>query len=471
MVSAQSPVSRISQSDDDLRALCESIPHIVWVADSEGRIEYVNRRAVEYTGRQAAALEGGGWMAQLHPDDVARARDGWDLAVRTQSPYRDEYRVRGAGGEYGWHAVEGIPIRDDRERARKWIGTVWDVHHERAVERQLREVERDSAEMLTLLDTLQSMAPVGFAYIDRDFRIARINERLAAAAGGSPELQVGHTIADVVPSLWPDLEPTYRHVLETGEAVVNREITGVSAESPEILRHWLRSYYPVRMNGEVIGIAVVVVDVTERKLAESGRIELTQAAVTAIGATVEVRDPYTAGHQDRVAQMAAAIAREMGLDRFTVKGVKVAASIHDIGKLAIPSEILNKPGPLRPAEFELIQNHSKIGHDIVAGIAFPWPVAEMILRHHERLDGSGYPDGKAGEHIVMGARVIAVADVFEAMSSHRPYRASRGIGYALDELRRGQGVRFDATVVDAFMRLIADGRITDDRPIASEVPA
>ncbi len=471
MVSAHSPVSWIPQSDAGLRKICESIPHMVWIADSDGSVEYVNRLATEYTGEPAAALEGRGWLTHVHPDDVATARAGWDLAIRTQTPYRDEYRVRDATGGFRWHAVEGVPVRGGEARARKWIGTVRDVHHERAIERELRKVERDSAEMLTLLDTLQSMAPVGFAYVDRDFRIARINDRLAALNGSSVERQIGRTIAEVVPERWPDLEPMYRHVLETGESVVNREMSGTSAESPEVLCHWLRSYYPVRMNGEVIGIAVVVVDVTERKLAESSRIELTQAAVTAIGATVEVRDPYTAGHQDRVAQMSAAIAREMGLDRFSVKGVKVAASIHDIGKLAIPSEILNKPGPLRPAEFELIKNHSKIGHDIVAGITFPWPVAEMILRHHERLDGSGYPDGLTDEGIVIGARVIAVADVFEAMSSHRPYRASRGVGYALDELRRGSGARFDATVVDAFMRLIEDGRISDDQPSASEVPA
>jgi len=444
---------------------------MVWLADSDGTVEYVNRRTTEYTGEPAAALEGSGWLTRLHPDDVPRARAGWDLAVRTQTPYRDEYRVRDAGGEFRWHAVEGIPVRGDEARARSWIGTVRDVHHERSVERELRRVERDSAEMLTLLDTLQAMAPVGFAFVDRHLRIARINERLAAVTGSSIERQLGRTVADIVPERWPELEPMYRHVLETGEAIINREMSGTSAESPETLRHWLRSYYPVRMDGEVIGIAVLVVDVTERKLAESSRIELTQAAVTAIGATVEVRDPYTAGHQDRVGQVAAAIAREMGQDRFNVKGVKVAASIHDIGKLAIPSEILNKPGPLRPAEFELIKNHSKIGHDIIAGIAFPWPVAEMILGHHERLDGSGYPNGLVGDGIVPGARIIAVADVFEAMSSHRPYRASRGVDYAIDELRRGKGARFDAAVVDAFMRLIADGRIEEGQPSLSEGPA
>ena len=469
-MSTLSPDPRTFQSDPDLIAVCESVPHIMWLADSDGRVDHVNQRALDYTGMPAAALEGTGWIARLHPEDATRARAGWALAVRTQTAYRDEYRLRSAAGEYRWHAVEARPVQEGDGGSRRWIGTVWDVHHERAVERQLHEVERDSAEILALLDTLQSLAPVGFAYVDRDLRIARINDRLAAISGSSVECQVGRAVADVVPWLWPLLEPVYRHVLETGEAVVNHETSGTSVEHPETARHWLGSFYPVRMHGEVAGIAVLVVDVTERK-ADLGRLELTRAAVGAIGAAVEVRDPYTAGHQDRVADMSATIAAELGMDGFAVQGVRAAASIHDIGKLAIPFEILNRPGRLQPAELELIRTHSRIGHDIVAGIAFPWPVAEMILRHHERLDGSGYPDGVAGNDIVLGARVIAVADVFEATSTHRPYRASRGLGHAMDELRRGRETRFDGAVVDAFFRLVDAGRIDTENLHATEVPS
>jgi PAS domain S-box-containing protein len=330
---------------------------------------------------------------------------------------------------------------------------------ERRDDHQQRRIDRTSAETLTLLETLMSCAPVGFGFVDRDFRMQRLNERLAAVNGSTVADQLGRKVCDITPELWPTIEPAYRQVLTTGEAIVNFEISGPSAESPGRRRHWLDSWYPVRIEDEIVGIGIVVVDVTERHEAEAAHMELTHAAVSAIGATVEVRDPYTSGHQDRVADMSAAIARELGLDTFTVEGIHLAASIHDIGKIAVPSEILNKTGSLRPAEFELIKNHSQIGHDIIAGIAFPWPVADMILQHHERFDGSGYPGGLRGDEITIGARIVAVADVFEAMSSHRPYRASRGPDAALQEIRRGRGTSYDPSVVDAFLSLVADGRI------------
>ena len=322
-----------------------------------------------------------------------------------------------------------------------------------------RSRDRVTVEALTLLETLMDCAPVGFGFVDRDFRMQRLNDRLALINGSTVAEQLGKPVCDIVPELWPTLEPVYRRVLETGEATVNLEMHGTSAESPGRTRHWLASWYPVRIDDAIVGIGIVVVDVTEQFESEAARMELTHTAVAAIGATVEVRDPYTSGHQDRVAAMSAAIARELGLDTFAVEGIHLAASIHDIGKIAVPSEILNKSGSLRSAEFELIKNHSQIGYDIIAGIAFPWPVADMILQHHERFDGSGYPDGLRGEEITIGARIIAVADVFEAMSSHRPYRASRGVSVALDEIRSGGGSSYDPNVVDAFLRLIADGRI------------
>ena len=325
---------------------------------------------------------------------------------------------------------------------------------------ELRDaIDRDSAEGLTFLETLMDAAPVGFGFVDRDFRFRRINGHLAAINGRTVRKHLGRKVQDIVPELWPTLEPVYRRVLDTGHAIVNFAMSGASAETPGRTRHWLASWYPVRIDEAIVGIGIVVVDVTERFESEAAHMELTHAAVSAIGATVEVRDPYTSGHQDRVAEMSAAIAKELSLDTFTVEGIHLAACIHDIGKIAVPSEILNKTGLLRPAEFELIKNHSQIGHDIIAGIAFPWPVADMILQHHERFDGSGYPGGLCGEEITIGARIIAVADVFEAMSSHRPYRASRGPDAALHEIRRGRGTSYDPTVVDAFLSLVADGRI------------
>lgn len=182
------------------------------------------------------------------------------------------------------------------------------------------------------------------------------------------------------------------------------------------------------------------------------------ATIEAIAATLEMRDPYTAGHQARVAALAAAIAREMGLDAERIEGLRLAATIHDIGKIRVPAEILAKPGRLGAAEFELIKGHCAAGYDIVKGIAFPWPIAQMIRQHHERLDGSGYPDGLRGDAILLEARILAVADVVEAMSSHRPYRPALGVEAALAEIAAGRASRFDPAAVDACLALFRERR-------------
>lgn len=178
-----------------------------------------------------------------------------------------------------------------------------------------------------------------------------------------------------------------------------------------------------------------------------------QATVRAIATASELRDPYTAGHQRRVAELSQAIATIVGLDEDQITGIGVAASIHDIGKLAVPAEILSKPGRLSDTEYLLVKEHARAGYDIVADIDFPWPAADMILQHHERLDGSGYPQGLRGEAISLGARIIAVADVAEAMSSHRPYRPGLGIHAALEFIRDGRGTLFWLDAVDACLQL------------------
>ncbi len=181
-----------------------------------------------------------------------------------------------------------------------------------------------------------------------------------------------------------------------------------------------------------------------------------EQSIQTIASTVEARDPYTAGHQRRVSELATAIAEDMGLPEEQVNGIHLAAIIHDLGKIHIPAEILSKPGRLNDIEFMLIKTHPKSGYDILKDVKFPWPIADMILQHHERLDGSGYPLGLKGEQILLESRILAVADVVEAMSSHRPYRPTLGVVAALSELHRGRGSVYDPPVVDACQRLFVD---------------
>jgi putative two-component system response regulator len=176
-------------------------------------------------------------------------------------------------------------------------------------------------------------------------------------------------------------------------------------------------------------------------------------SISAIAATVEIRDPYTAGHQRRVAQLATAMAHELGLPEQRIEGLNLAAVVHDVGKIQIPAEILSKPGRLTELEFSLMKQHPQVGYDILKEVDFPWPIAEFVWQHHERLDGSGYPQGLAGEAIHPEARILAVADVIEAMASHRPYRPGLGIETALGEIERHSGILYDRDAVDAALKL------------------
>jgi HD-GYP domain-containing protein (c-di-GMP phosphodiesterase class II) len=175
--------------------------------------------------------------------------------------------------------------------------------------------------------------------------------------------------------------------------------------------------------------------------------------ISAMAMAVEMRDPYTSGHQHRVAALAQAIAVEIRLSAENIEGVYMAASIHDIGKISLPAEILSKPVKLTDIERKMIQAHSKVGYDILKGIDFSWPIAQIVLQHHERIDGSGYPHGLGGEEILIGARIVGVADVVETMASHRPYRPSLGLDKALEEVSHNRGRLYDQEVVDACLKL------------------
>jgi putative nucleotidyltransferase with HDIG domain len=185
-----------------------------------------------------------------------------------------------------------------------------------------------------------------------------------------------------------------------------------------------------------------------------------EGTVHVLVSAIEMRDPYTAGHQRQVTQLACAIAKEMGLPQEQVEGIRIAGLIHDLGKISVPAQILGKPGPLSRLEYGLIQMHPTTGYDVLKEIDFPWPVAEIVLQHHERLNGSGYPHGLLGEEILLEARILAVADVVSAMVSHRPYRPPFGVDKALEELSQGRGILYDPDVVDTCLMLFNEKGFT-----------
>ncbi len=210
-------------------------------------------------------------------------------------------------------------------------------------------------------------------------------------------------------------------------------------------------------------LAVVYASAVQRRLAEN---ELKEAhiklqsmlgkIVSALSCTLEIRDPHTVGHQNRVAKLSCAIARRMGFENYALDKIKMAALIHDIGKINVPSELLSKPTKLMDAEMNLIRYHSTAGCEILKNADMPWPIAEVVLQHHERINGTGYPNGLKAEQILLEAQIIAVADVYEAMTSHRPYRPSLGKKAAIEELSHNRGLLYNPDAVDACLGLLSD---------------
>ncbi len=203
-------------------------------------------------------------------------------------------------------------------------------------------------------------------------------------------------------------------------------------------------------------VIFVIMDITEEKESIQKINRLLNQVVETLAEIVEKRDPYTAGHQKRVAKLAFFIGKEMGLSEEKLKGLYMAGLLHDIGKIAVPTDILNKPGKLDPIEFELIKKHPEVGYEILKNIEFPYPVAEIVLEHHERINGSGYPKGLKDGDILIEARILAVSDVVEAMSSHRPYRPAFPLETALREISEKKGILYDEEVVDACIKLFKE---------------
>ncbi|MGD0020701.1 MAG: PAS domain S-box protein [Smithellaceae bacterium] len=291
-----------------------------------------------------------------------------------------------------------------------------------------------------------------------------LNPALAHMLGYDSPEEVMATVTDIARQLYvnPDDRKKLLEIVNEKGSITNFETEYYKKDGSRI---WVSiNMHAVRDDqGHILYYQGINQDITEKKKIEAERQENIArlrkslgATINAMAVTVETRDPYTAGHQRRVADLARAIATEMNLTGDQIDGVRMASMIHDIGKISIPSEILTKPTKLTNLEFNLIKTHPASGYNILKDIEFPWPIAQIVLEHHERIDGSGYPNGLKGEQILLESKIIAIADVVEAISSHRPYRAAFGIDAALDEITKNRGILFDPDLVDACLRLFRE---------------
>jgi len=306
--------------------------------------------------------------------------------------------------------------------------------------------------------------PEGIVYVDEKGDILDINLRFSELFGYSLEEIKGKNInSGIIHS--PDK-------IDEGKDIDNKASSKGYVNFETIRRKKDGTLFPVSISGSPViidgksrGIIGIFVDITKRKKNEDqlkGNFKKLQKtmenSIEAISLVTEARDAYTAGHQRRVSKLTVALAEEMGFPKDRVEGIKIAALIHDVGKINLPAEILSKPGKLSEIEFNLIKNHPQIGYDILKKIDFLWPIAEIVLQHHEKINGSGYPRGLKGDEILLEARIICVADVVEAMSSHRPYRPAKGIEAALDEISKNRGILYDPETVDVCLKLFKEKR-------------
>jgi PAS domain-containing protein len=439
----------------------------------------------------------------LHAPEAARefrAMEEKILSTGQALIDREELTVEASGVEK-WILSTKVPIRNDKGEVFGLVGIARDITNRKNAETALRRLNRTlqtlsaadealvrgSSEQQLLDEMCRIVVEVGgyrLAWIGFAENDAGKTMRLVAFAGERPEHldSTRITWADTVLGWGPS-----GSAIRSGQAQVSLNFetdTRIAPWRKEMLECGFKSNIalPLKNGGrpfgcltlysgevdafgpeEIVLLEKLAADLSfgiyawrehaGHERATSALQESLRATVEAVAMAVELRDAYTAGHQRHVAELGAAVAREIGLSEQQTEGIYFAALIHDVGKISIPAELLSKPVKLSPLELRMIQTHAQTGYDIIKGIKFPWPIGQIILQHHERLDGSGYPNHLKGEAILIEAKILAVADVIDAMMSHRPYRPALGLEVALDEIEAGKGRLYDPAAVEACVNL------------------
>ncbi len=352
-----------------------------------------------------------------------------------------------------WGSLNVRAVKDDAENILYYEGMLEDITARKRVEKELKNSEEKYRNIF-------ENASEGIFQVTPDGRYLSVNPTLANIHGYDSPDEMVLTVTDIAHQLYvdPSRRAELRRLLEEKGFVKDFE---VMMRKKDRGLQWVSvtSHAVQDTNGKTLYYEGMLQDITARKFAaeELGNLRTSLAGIIlAMSSMIEIRDPGTSGHQKRVSEIAAAIAGEMGLAHDTIEHIRVAGIIHDIGKISVPSEILSKPAGLTEMEYGLVKAHPQAGYDILKDAGLPYPVAEMILQHHERLDGSGYPRGLKGPDILLEARILAVADVAEAIASPRPYRPARGQDAALDEITKNKGILYDPEAVDICVRLFRD---------------
>jgi PAS domain S-box-containing protein len=459
MLDLETTNRKLKYLEEQYRLSFENVTDIVLTIDAGFNVQQMSpsvERMLGYKSQDFIGRSVSDFLKIIAPESMERAMAEIRLVLSGQTIPDSVYSLVARDGTVNHGEFSGSPIRREGEIV-GMVSVIREITKRKRAEDELRR-------MNTFLDSVVENIPNMIFLKDAgELRFVRFNRAGEDLLGHSRNDLLGKNDYDFFPKEQAD------HFTEKDREVLRgQKVVDIPEEPIQTLNMGERTLHTKKVpllgaNGKPEYLLGISEDITERKRMETERQQhydrlrkALEATVHAIAVTVETRDPYTAGHQRRVADLSRTIGSEMGLSHDQIDGLHMASKVHDIGKISVPADILSKPSKLTPTEFSLIKTHARSGYDILKDIEFPWPVARMVLEHHERMDGSGYPRNLKGEEILMEARILAVADVVEAMASHRPYRPGLGLDAALAEIEKNMGAIYDITAADACLRLFRE---------------
>ncbi|MEO0123251.1 MAG: PAS domain S-box protein [candidate division WOR-3 bacterium] len=451
---------QLKENEELFRTIFESAKDCIFIKNKALRYVMVNKCTAELLGMKTEEIIGKTDFDIFGPD-TANTIISEDRRVLNGEVIENFSERNIRGKRFKFHTIK-VPLYNAK-------GEIWGLC---GIARDISEQETTKSELIKNQERLQliteNITEVIFI-LDMDLKFTFMSPSIKIIGydtdellnNGVEKLLTRHSYSDAMKVLKEELEiesiPTlnknrYRSLL-------------LQIKKRDGMEIWAQTTFKFIRDkeGKPIGILGVARDVSdaynahqELKKSYEQLNRLLEGAVTALASAVEKRDPYTAGHQRRVAELTCTIAEEMGLSKEIINYLRIASLLHDVGKIYVPAEILAKPTTLTPAEFEIIKTHSQVGYEILAPVNFPWPIPEIVLQHHEKMDGSGYPKGLKGDEIMIEAKILCVADIVEAMMSHRPYREALGLDQALNDISKGRGIKFEPEIVDICIKLFKE---------------
>ena len=450
----------LEQSELRYKTILESIDIGYYEVDLKGNLTFFNDALCRISGYSREVLTGIGFRAYTEPATVQAVFEAYNQVYQTGKPGKGmDYEILTKDGGRKFIDTTIAPLRDSKENIIGFHGIVRDMTERR----QMKDaIAKSELKYRAIVENAQE----GIFQLSPRNRRTSVNRAFAGMLGYDSAEEAEEAISSIPKQVYvrPDEYWRIRNIVEKEGGIKGFETEFYRKDKTRL---WV-SMSISSIRDEADGLLYyhgIVEDITLKKKLEQERQDSIDrlrkslgATINAMSATVEARDPYTAGHQRRVADLARAIATEMKLSRDQIDGIRLAGMIHDLGKISVPSEILTKPTRLTELEFELIKTHSEAGYNILKDIDFPWPIARIVLEHHERIDGSGYPQGLKGNEILLESKIISVADVVEAISSNRPYRPAFGLKPALEEIAKNSGIIYDEEVARACRKLFEEKR-------------